>query len=125
MHENDISYAIRGAAFNVYNELGPGLLESVYEAALAFELKQNKHQVQTQLALPVEYHGQKLELGFRIDLMVDDAVIVEVKSVEALLPVHYKQLLTYLRLTNCKLGLLINFNTEDLKNNIKRLVNNL
>ena len=125
MHENDISYAIRGAAFNVYNELGPGLLESVYEAALTYELKQNQHQVQTQLALPVEYHGQKLELGFRIDLMVDDAVIVEVKSVEALLPVHYKQLLTYLRLTNCKLGLLINFNTDDLKNNIKRLVNNL
>jgi GxxExxY protein len=125
MHENDISYAIRGAAFKVYNELGPGLLESVYETVLAYELKGNGYHVETQKTLPVNYQGQLLELGFRIDLLVDNLVIVEIKSVETLLPVHYKQLLTYLRLTGIKLGLLINFNTDDLKSNIKRLVNNL
>ena len=125
MHENDISYAIRGAAFKVYNELGPGLLESVYETVLAYELKENGYHVETQKTLPVNYQGQILELGFRIDLLVDNLVIVEIKSVETLLPVHYKQLLTYLRLTGIKLGLLINFNTDDLKSNIKRLVNNL
>ena len=125
MHENDISYAIRGAAFEVYNELGPGLLESVYETALAFELKQKGHHIQTQKELPVNYRGQLLELGYRIDLLVDDCVIVEIKSVENMLPVHHKQLLTYLRLTGLKLGLLINFNTDNLKDNIKRLVNNL
>jgi GxxExxY protein len=125
MIENNLSYAIRGAAFNVYNELGPGLLESVYEAALAFELEKDGYSVQKQKGLPVHYQGQTLDLGFRLDLLIENRIIVEIKSVETLLPVHHKQLLTYLRLTNHKLGLLINFNTDDLKHNIKRLVNNL
>ena len=115
MEENELSYAIRGAAFNVYNELGPGLLESVYEAAMAYKQK----------GLPVKYQTQKLDLGFRLDLLVNNKVIVEIKSVEALLPVHHKQLLTYLKLTKLKLGILINFNTHNLKNDMKRLVNNL
>jgi GxxExxY protein len=109
MQENDLSYAIRGAAFKVYNELGPGLLESVYEAAMAFELEKGDYTVHKQKALPVKYQDQKLELGFRIDLLINERVIIEVKSVESLLPVHHKQLLTYLKLTNLKLGLLINF----------------
>jgi len=125
MHENDISYNIRKAVFNVYNTLGPGLLENVYEAALAYELNKLGHQVQTQVALPVVYKDVKLELGYRLDLFVDQKVIVEVKSVEELAKVHYKQLLTYLKLTDCKLGILINFNTGHLKENIVRVVNNL
>jgi len=125
MTENDLSYAIRGAAFNVYNELGPGLLESVYEAALAFELEKEGLSVQKQMGLPVHYQGQTLDIGFRLDLLVENRIIIEIKSVEALLPVHHKQLLTYLKLTNHKLGLLINFNTDNLKHNIKRMVNNL
>ena len=125
MHENDLSYAIRGAAFKVYNELGPGLLESVYEAAMAFELEKEGYTVHKQKDLPVNYQNQRLELGFRLDLLVNDSVIIEVKSVEKLLPVHHKQLLTYLKLTNLKLGLLINFNTDNLRGNIKRMVNNL
>jgi GxxExxY protein len=123
--ENKISYNIRGAAFKVYNNLGPGLLESVYEAALAYELKKVGHKVRRQVALPVKYETEKLELGFRLDLLVDRQVIIEIKSVDALAPVHYKQLLTYLRLTDLKLGLLINFNTDDLGKSIKRVVNNL
>ena len=125
MEENELSYAIRGAAFNVYNELGPGLLESVYEAAMAYELEQKGYTVYKQKGLPVKYQTQKLDLGFRLDLLVNNKVIVEIKSVEALLPVHHKQLLTYLKLTKLKLGILINFNTHNLKNDMKRLVNNL
>ena len=102
MNENDLSFAIRGAAFNVYNELGPGLLESVYEAALAYELEKAGYSVQKQKGLPVHYQDQTLELGFRLDLLIDKRVIVEIKSVEALLPVHHKQLLTYLKLTKCR-----------------------
>ena len=125
MHENDLSYAIRGAAFKVYNELGPGLLESVYEAAMAFELEKDGYTVHKQKALPVKYQDQQLELGFRLDLLVNERVIIEIKSVESLLPVHHKQLLTYLKLTHLKLGILINFNTDNLRQNIKRMVNNL
>ena len=123
--ENKISYNIRGAAYKVYKNLGPGLLESVYEAAMAYELRKAGHKVRTQVALPVKYETEKLELGFRLDILVDKLVIVEIKSVDALAPVHYKQLLTYLRLTDLKLGLLINFNADDLGKNIKRIVNNL
>jgi GxxExxY protein len=123
--ENKISYDIRGAAFKVYNILGPGLFESVYEAGMTFELIQKRRKVRTQVELPVIYEQQKLDRGFRIDLLVDELVIVEIKSVEALAPVHYKQLLTYLRLSGLKLGLLINFNTDDLEKNIIRIVNNL
>jgi len=123
--ENKISYDIRGAAFQVYNELGPGLLESVYEATLAFELSTMGYKVKTQVPLPVEYKDVKMELGFRLDILVDDQVIIEIKSVEELTPVHYKQLLTYLRLADKKLGMLINFNTDKIAGSIKRVVNGL
>jgi GxxExxY protein len=125
MHENDISYAIRGAAFKVHTELGPGLLESVYESALAFELRQEGFDVLTQLGIPVVYKDVEMDQGFRMDLLVNRKVIVEVKSVDTLLDVHHKQLLTYLKLSNIKLGLLINFNVTSLKNSIIRIVNNL
>jgi GxxExxY protein len=125
MLENDISYKIRGAIFNVYNTLGPGLLESVYEAALKYELQKENAKVESQVAVPVIYNEIKLDLGFRIDLLVDDKVIIEIKSVEVLAPVHHKQLLTYLKLTDKKLGLLINFNTDNITNGIVRIVNNL
>jgi len=123
--ENKISYDVRGAIFKVYQNLGPGLLESVYEAALAYELKKIGHNVKTQIALPVKYENEYLELGFRLDLLVDNLVIVEIKSVESLAPVHHKQLLTYLKLTGLRLGLLVNFNTDDINKAIVRIVNNL
>jgi GxxExxY protein len=123
MVENEISYAIRGAAFRVHNVLGPGLLESVYEQAMVYELTKMGHRVKSQLGIPVRYDEVYLDIGFRLDLLVDDRVIVELKSVETVLKVHYKQLLTYLRLTNKRLGLLINFNDVTLKNSITRIIN--
>lgn len=120
--ENDISYEIRGAAFEVYNELGPGLFESVYEAAMIHELSDGMH-VQSQVSIPVIYKGEDLNMGFKLDLLVDEKVIVEIKSVEKLQAVHSKQLMTYLKLTGLKLGLLINFNESPIK--IIRLVNGL
>jgi GxxExxY protein len=123
--ENKISYDIRGAIFKVYQNLGPGLLESVYEAALAYELIKAGRKVKTQVGLPVTYDNHEIELGFRLDILVDDLVIVEIKSVELLAPVHHKQLLTYLKLTRLKLGLLVNFNTDDINSGIVRIVNNL
>ncbi|HAG16039.1 MAG TPA: GxxExxY protein [Bacteroidales bacterium] len=125
MKENDISFDIRGAAFEVQNELGPGLLESVYEAALCFELGQMGHQVKRQIGIPMRYKEIAFEIGFRVDLLVDDLVVVEIKSVETLLDVHHKQLMTYLKLSGRKLGLLINFNTPSLKGAIVRIVNEL
>ena len=125
MTENDISYDIRGAAFKVHTALGPGLLESVYEVALAHELIKLGYDVRSQVGLPVVYEDIKLELGYRIDLLVNDLVIIEIKSVEALADVHHKQLLTYLKLSGKKLGLLINFNVSSLKESIVRIVNNL
>lgn len=121
--EDDIYYDIRGAAFKVYNELDPGLLESVYEAAMDFVLRKNGRKVSKQVPIPVIFEDVKLELGFRLDLLVDDLVIIEIKSIETLLPVHHKQLLTYLKLTRKKLGILINFNEDPIK--IVRIVNNL
>lgn len=100
MNENDISYGVRGAIFKVYNNLGPGLLESVYEAALTFELKRGGFQVRTQVGLPVVYENEQLDLGFRIDILVNETVIVEIKSIEGLQQVHHKQVLTYLKLAN-------------------------
>ena len=123
MDMNEVTYSIRGAAFDVHNALGPGLLESVYERAMEYELIKRGHNVKSQLGVPVVYNGVNLDIGFRLDLLVDDLVIVELKSVEAVHPVHYKQLLTYLRLTNKKLGLLINFNAVTLKNSITRIIN--
>ena len=125
MKENDISFDIRGAAFKVHTALGPGLLESVYEIALAHELKQKGYEVKTQIGLPLIYAEIKMDIGFRLDILVNDSVIVEVKSVESLADVHHKQLLTYLKLSNKKLGLLINFNVSSLKDSIVRIVNNL
>lgn len=125
MSENDVSYAVRGAAFKVHTALGPGLLESVYEAALAYELRKSGLLVATQVGLPAYYDDVKLELGFRLDLLVEDKVIVEIKSVDSLLDVHHKQLLTYLRLSKRRLGLLINFNTPHVKDGIIRIANNL
>ncbi|MBI3520714.1 MAG: GxxExxY protein [Bacteroidetes bacterium] len=123
--ENDISYDIRGAAFKVHTELGPGLLESVYETALTYELKQKGYDVKTQLGVPMVYADIKMDVGFRLDILVNDLVIIEVKSVETLTDVHHKQLLTYLKLSNKKLGLLINFNSGSLKDSIVRIANNL
>lgn len=125
MTENDISYAIRGAAFKVHAALGPGLLESVYETALAYELRQEGFNIKIQLAVPMIYADIKMDIGFRLDILVNDLVIIEVKSVEALMDVHHKQLLTYLKLSNKKLGLLINFNSYSLKDSITRIVNHL
>lgn len=118
MELNDLTYKIRGAIFEVYNTLGPGLLESVYESALAMELIQSGFSVQTQVALPVVYKENKLELGFRIDILVENSIIIEIKSVDALHNVHKKQLLTYLKLSNKKLGILVNFNVSKLEDKI-------
>jgi GxxExxY protein len=125
MLENDISYLIRGAVFKIYTKIGPGLLESAYEAALAYELTKSGLMVRTQVGLPFHYEEVKLDIGYRIDILVNDLVVIEVKSVEALTDVHYKQVLTYLKLSDKKLGLLINFNSSDIASSIKRVVNNL
>ncbi|MBW3129156.1 GxxExxY protein [Hymenobacter profundi] len=125
MHENHISDRVIGAAFKVHTALGPGLLESVYEAVLAYELRKDGLHVETQKPIPVIYDEVKLDLGFRLDLLVEDKVVVELKSIETLLPVHHKQLLTYLKLANYKLGLLMNFNTALLRSQLSRLVNGL
>ncbi|WP_100627170.1 GxxExxY protein [Algoriphagus formosus] len=123
MHENEITYQIRGAIFKVYNTLGPGLLESSYEAALAYELINLGLNVRQQVGLPMVYEKLKMDVGYRIDLLVENKVIVEVKSVENLAEVHFKQLITYLRLSNLKVGLLVNFNSENISNSIHRKVN--
>lgn len=125
MTENEISYIARGAIFKVYNSVGPGLLESAYEAALAYELEKEGLTVQTQVGLPFKYQEVSLEVGYRIDILVNNKVVIEVKSVDALADVHYKQLLTYLKLSGKRLGLLVNFNTESIDQSIKRIVNNL
>ena len=125
MTENEIAKVIVDAAFKIHTKLGPGLLESVYEAVLAYELKQRGLLVVRQQAIPVIYETVQLEEGFRADLIVESKVIVELKSVEVIAPVHKKQVLTYLRLTNLKLGLLINFGAELIKTGITRVVNGL
>ena len=124
-NENDISYDVRGAAFKVHSALGPGLLESVYETSLSFELRELDYEVLNQVGVPMVYKDIKFETGYRLDILVNDLVIIEIKSVEALNDVHHKQLLTYLKLSDKKLGLLINFNSASLKNSIVRIVNNL
>ena len=125
MHENDLSFLIIGAAMEIHKALGPGLLESAYEAALTFELKEMGLAVETQVSMPLIYKEVKLNVAYRIDIIVEDKVIIEIKSVENLAPVHYLQTLTYLKLADKKLGLLINFNTPMLKNGLHRIVNNL
>ena len=125
MEENEISFYIRKAIFKTYNTFGPGLLESVYEKVLKIELGKNGLKVQSQIPINVIYESQVLDIGFRADLLVEDKVIIEIKSVEEISPVHHKQLLTYLKLTNRKLGILVNFNTDYIDKSIFRKVNNL
>ncbi|WP_299583187.1 GxxExxY protein [uncultured Sunxiuqinia sp.] len=125
MTENEISRIIVDSAFLIHKQLGSGLFESVYEEILALELEERGLRIERQKPLPVIWKEQKLEHGFRIDLMINRKVIIEIKSIDVLAPVHYKQLLTYLRLTNCRLGLLINFNESLIKDGIHRVVNNL
>ena len=123
MDLSELSGAVIGAAIEVHRELGPGLLESAYELALERELGLRKVPVQRQVAVPLEYKGLELGDGFRLDLLVDDALVVEVKAVERLQPIHEAQLLTYLKLANKRLGLLINFNERTLKEGVKRVAN--
>lgn len=125
MNENDISKIIVDCCFKIHKQLGPGLLESVYEEILSYELLKCGLKIERQKGIPVVYDGLKMELGFRADIIVESKVIVELKSIEAIAPVHSKQLLTYLKLTGLRLGLLINFNEALLKDGIKRIVNNL
>jgi GxxExxY protein len=125
MTENEISFVIRGAILEVHNHLGPGLLGSVYERVLMHELQLIGLKVEQQVPLPVPYKRDKLDLGFRIDLIVNEIVIIEIKSVERLLEVHHKRLVSYLKLSNRKFGLLINFNTTEIDKNIFRKVNTL
>ena len=125
MTENQLSSHIVNAAYTIHTTLGPGLLESVYETTLAHELEKRGIKVLRQQALPVVYETIRMDIGFRADLIVGDKVIVEIKSTEAISPVYRKQLLTYLRLTNKRLGLLINFNVEFIRDGITRVVNKL
>ena len=120
---NHITDQVIGAAIEVHRALGPGLLESAYEACLTFELAQRGLKVEPQKPLPVVYKEVHLDCGYRLDLLVANAVIVEIKAVESLAPIHQAQLLSYLRLSGCKVGLLINFNVKVLKDGLRRLVN--
>jgi len=125
MEANEITYLIRGAAFRVHTALGPGLLESVYETALKYELEKRGLKVQCQVGIPMIYEEITFDLGFRLNLLVEEQVIVEIKSIEALNEVHFKQIMSYLRLSKMHLGLLINFNTNRLEDKIsmKRIIN--
>jgi GxxExxY protein len=124
MTENEISYQIRGAIYDVYKELGPGLLESVYEEALVFELKERGLDVERQVMVPIIYKGEVLATELRLDIIVEKTVIIELKSVSELMPVHFKQTRTYLRLMKKHLGILVNFNTDNILNDsIHRVVN--
>ena len=125
MNENEISKIIVDSCYKIHTTLGPGLLESVYEEVLFYELTKRSLNLKRQAGIPVIYESIKLDLGFRADIIVEDKVIIEIKSIELIAPVHQKQLLTYLRLTGLKLGLLINFKTALIKDGIRRIVNNL
>ncbi|RKS97819.1 GxxExxY protein [Chryseobacterium defluvii] len=125
MNENEISYLVRKCIFNVYNELGPGLLESIYKKILIYELEENGLDVQSEVLLPVLYDKKQFNVNFKLDLLVENKVILELKSVKSLEDIHFKQLYTYLKLSNKKLGLLVNFNTTNILDGVKRVVNNL
>jgi len=125
MTENDISYKIRGAIFNVYNKLGPGLLESVYSKALTYELEKEGLKVKREVPISIIYDDIDLDVGFRLDLLIENKVIVEIKSVEKLAKVHHKQVLTYLKITDLCLAILVNFNVDDITSGIFRKVNHL
>ncbi len=122
MTDNDLTYQIRGAIWDVYNDLGPGLLESVYEEALCFELEQRGLKVERQKPVPINYKGNVLKTDLRLDLLIEDKVIIELKSVEELKPVFFKQTKTYLKLMNKHIGLLVNFGEYDMKEGIHRNV---
>ena len=125
MTENEIPYAIIGIAIELHSKLGPGLLESVYEHTLAYELRKFGFFVEQQVPIPLIYEDVRLDCGYRLDLRVERKVIIEIKAVDYMPGVHYAQVLTYLKLCNCKLGLLMNFNTVKLKEGIHRMVNGL
>jgi GxxExxY protein len=123
--ENEIATSLVSIFLKIHRQLGPGLLESVYEEIVCYELRKAGHEFKRQQGIAVIYDELKMDLGFRSDVIVENKVIIEIKSVEMLAPVHHKQLLTYLRLTDLKLGLLVNFNVDLIKNGITRIVNNL
>jgi GxxExxY protein len=123
--ENTVSKAIVDAAFRVHSALGPGLLESAYEACLAHELSKAGLTVRQQIPIPVRYDGLLLEVGFRLDLLVDECVVVELKAIEQILPIHMAQILSHLRLGGFKLGLLLNFNVAHMRDGIKRVANGM
>ena len=125
MHENEISRKILDRSIKIHRTLGPGLFESVYEEVLCYELQKANLSFEKQVGIQVKYEGVKMDIGFRADIIVENKVIIELKSVEAIAPVHKKQLLTYLKLSGIKLGLLINFNEVLLKDGLTRIVNNL
>jgi len=125
MTENEIATIVVDSAYRVHVALGPGLLESVYEVALSHEIEKRGLKAERQVAVPLEYDGIRFDKGFRADIFVEEEVIVELKAVEKVLPVHKKQVLTYLRLTNSRLGLLINFGAPLIKDGITRIVNGL
>ncbi len=125
MHENEIATLIIQTSIELHKKLGPGLLESVYENTLAYDLKEKGLQVDQQVPIPLIYKEIKFDVGYRLDLLINKKVIIEIKSVDLLAPVHYAQLLTYLKLSELKLGLLINFNVKLLKEGIHRIVNKL
>ncbi len=124
MTENEITFLTRGSIFSVYNALGPGLFESCYEAAMEYELTNRGLIVERQVVLPVMYHNLRLDVGYRLDLLIEKKVIVEIKSVETLAKVHFKQLVTYLKLSDLRVGILVNFNTAEISGSIYRKVNN-
>jgi GxxExxY protein len=125
MTENELSHQIIGCALDIHKTIGPGLLESAYENALAYDLKELGLNVKQQVPMPFIYKKVKQDVGYRLDLLINNKVIIEIKSLENLAPVHYAQTLTYLKLSDLKLALLINFNSKFLKDNIHRIVNNL
>jgi GxxExxY protein len=123
MTENEISRIVVDACYKIHVALGPGLLESVYERVLVYELRKRSLEVAVQVAIPIVFEGLQFEEGFRADIIVEGCVIIEIKSVEKVAPVHKKQLLTYLRLTGCRLGLLVNFGEALIKDGITRVIN--
>ena len=125
MRENELSKVVVDAALSVHKALGPGLLESVYQAVLAYELRQRELKVESEVSIPVVYGQVQIETAFRADLIIENCLLIALKSIEQINPIHKKQLLTYLRLSDLKLGLLINFNEELIKNGIHRVVNGL
>ena len=125
MNENDISYGIRGSIYDVFNTFGPGLFESIYVAALKLDLERKGFEVKQEVPIPVFYNEQQLGVGFRLDLLVENKVIIEVKSISTFAEVHHKHLITYLKLAKKKLGILVNFNEQNINEGLFRKVNKL